>query len=109
MSEDIVQRQSARKPVSLAAQCRSQSGMRDQGEISDISEEGCCVSTNSLFFKVGTRVLIKPEGLEGLTGVVRWITSDKAGVEFDTPIYGPIIDHLAALHSAGGQVTVKSC
>lgn len=109
MSEDIVQRQSTRKPVSLAAQCRTQSGMRDQGEISDISAEGCCVSTNSLFFRVGTRVVVKPEGIEGLTGVVRWITSNKAGVEFDTPLYGPIIDHLAALHCAGEPVTVKSC
>ena len=78
-------------------------------KIFDISPEGCCVSTDSLFFKVGNRVVIRPEGLEGLTGVVRWISNDKAGVEFDTPVYGPVIDHLAARHSAGIPVDLKAC
>lgn len=78
------------------------------GQIFDISENGCCVSTDSLFFKVGTRVIIRPEGMEGLTGVVRWISNDKAGIEFDTPIYGPVIDHLAVQHCAGNPVDLKS-
>lgn len=92
----------------LAAQCRTQSGLRDSGFISDISPEGCCVSTNSLFFRVGTRVVIRPEGLEGLTGTVRWIQGDRAGVEFDQPIYGPVLDHLAERHQAGQSVSLDT-
>jgi hypothetical protein len=109
MSAELTPRQSERKPVKLAAQCRTRSGLRDKGLISDISAEGCCVSTDSLFFRVGTRVVIRPEGMEGLSGIVRWISGDKAGVEFDNPLYGPVIDHLAAHFSAGKSVDIATC
>ena len=104
MSTSAITRRSQRQPVLLTAQCRTQSGLRDKGRISDISSEGCCISTDSLVFRVGARVVIRPDGMEGLTGVVRWISGDLAGVEFDSPLYGPIVDHLAAHHSAGRPV-----
>lgn len=84
-----------RRPVSLAVQCRTQSGMRDDGEISDISAEGCCLRMRGLYFRVGTRLIIRPAGMEGLPGVVRWVMRDLAGVEFDRPLYGPVLDHIA--------------
>jgi hypothetical protein len=84
-----------RRPVALAVQCRTQSGLRDDGEISDISAEGCCLRMHGLYFRVGQRLIIRPKGLEGLPGVVRWVSADLAGVEFDRPIYGPVLDHIA--------------
>lgn len=108
MTDQPVSRQSERKLLTMAVQCRTQSGLRDRGTISDISSEGCCISTDSLFFKVGTRIVIRPEGMEGITGVVKWIGSDKAGVQFDCPLYGPIIDHLAAHHADGRTVGVNA-
>ncbi|SFG14559.1 hypothetical protein SAMN05518801_10883 [Novosphingobium sp. CF614] len=84
----------------MAVQCRTQSGLRDNGEISDISTEGCCVRMRGIYFRVGTRVVLRPQGMEGMTGIVRWISGDLAGVEFDRPIYGPILDHIAAAHAA---------
>lgn len=83
----------------MAVQCRTQSGLRDDGEISDISAEGCCLRMRGLYFRVGTRLIIRPQGMEGLPGVVRWIRSDFAGVEFDRPIYGPVLEHLAQAHA----------
>ncbi len=106
MSQETRPRRTQRKPVIIAAQCRTQSGMRDRAEISDISPEGCCITTHSLFFRTGGRVTIRPEGLEGLTGVIRWVLGDRAGVEFDQTLYGPIVDHIAARHSAGEPVGV---
>lgn len=97
-------RQAHRRAISLAAQCRTQSGLRDRGEISDISAQGCCVRVPGLYFRVGARVIIRPQGLEGLTGVVRWIDGDCAGVEFDREIYQPVVDHLVRLH---GITTVE--
>lgn len=108
MNREVINRKSQRKPVLLAAQCRTMSGLRDRGEISDITSEGCCVKTNSLFFKVGTRVVIRPDGLEGLTGVVRWIVGDKAGVELDSPVYGPVIDHIANKNGLGRPVNLQT-
>lgn len=108
MSRELTPRSSDRKPVVLTAQCRTGSGLRDRGEISDISARGCCVKTNSLFFRVGARVVVRPDGMEGLTGIVRWIAGDRAGVEFDTPLYGPVLEHLVARHSAGRPVTLQT-
>lgn len=109
MARELKDRRAERKHVVLTAQCRTQNGLRDDGAILDISPEGCCVSTNRLFFRVGTRVVIRPEGMEGLTGIVRWIDGDKSGVEFDSPLYGPVLDHLAEQYSAGRPVTLQAC
>ncbi|MBO9725290.1 MAG: PilZ domain-containing protein [Novosphingobium sp.] len=99
MNRPFLPRRSRRHPVSLAAQCRTANGLRDQGEISDITAEGCCVRTSGLLLRVGMRVVIRPQALEGLTGIVRWISADCAGIEFDHPLYGPVVDHLVRLHA----------
>lgn len=106
MNKRVEQRHEVRKPVSMNAQCRTQSGLRDVGLISDISCDGCCVTTRGLFVKTGARVMVKPEGMEGLTGVIRWIDGLKSGIQFDSPIYEPVLEHLARLHVAGTPVTI---
>lgn len=103
----IVERRTSRHNVTMGAQCRTQSGLRDTGVISDISADGCRVSTNSLFVKVGVRVVIKPEGMEGLSGVVRWIVGNTAGVQFDSPLYPPIVEHLSTRFSSGKLVSLE--
>jgi hypothetical protein len=91
----------------MATRCRTQSGLRDEAQISDISPQGCRLTTHSLAFSPGTRVVIRPQGLEGITGVVRWTEGYSAGVEFDAPLYEPVVDHLSQLHAAKEPVTVS--
>src|SRR5512139_1594342 len=107
MDHPPIPRKSERKPVTIAAHCRTQSGLRDMGRIVDLSAEGCCVVTNALFVKVGARVMIKPDGMEGISGCVRWIDGTKAGVSFDTPLYGPIVDHMSARFGAELPVAIS--
>ncbi len=107
MSSELQNRRADRKRVDMKAHCRTVSGLRDKGKICDLSPEGCRVTTSGLFMNVGMRVLIKPEGLEGLTGIVRWIQGMDAGVEFDTPLYGPVFEYLAAHHSAGKAINLE--
>lgn len=95
-----IPRRAVRQPIALAVQCRTQSGLRDRGEISDVSTEGCCLRLRGVYFRVGARVILKPDGLESFSGVVRWVRGDLAGVEFDRALYGPVIDHLVAIHGA---------
>ena len=83
--------------------------MRDKGQISNLSPEGCCVTTQGLFVKVGARVIVRPDGMEGLTGVVRWVKGIQAGIEFDTPLYGPIVDHLVERFPDGHGASISSC
>ena len=81
--------------------------MRDNALLADISEFGCCVTARSLFFHPGMRIIIKPDGLEGITGVVRWIEGNRAGVQFDTPLYAPVVEHLIQRHGATHAVQVS--
>lgn len=106
MSAEIPRR-AQRRSVVLPAQCRINSGLRDRGEISDISAQGCCIKTDTVLFRVGSHVLIRPNGLEALGGTVRWIAGDCAGLEFDRMIYGPTVDHLVRLYEAGEPVEVS--
>lgn len=82
--------------------------MRDNGYISDISPHGCRLATSTLAVRIGLRIVIRPQGLEGLGGVVRWIEGQQAGIEFDAPLYEPVVDHLSQLHAAGTAVSVSS-
>ena len=59
-----------------------------------------------MLLRVGSHVVIRPTGMEALGGTVRWIAGDYAGLEFDRPIYDPIIDHLARMHDSGTPVQV---
>jgi hypothetical protein len=92
--------------VRLAATCRTQSGMRDNAYISDISPQGCRLETATLAVRIGLRIVIRPQGLEGWGGVVRWVEGEHAGIEFDAPLYEPVVDHLSRLHAAGTPVGV---
>ncbi len=83
-----------RKPVVLNARCATTNGMRENGRLFDLSTHGCCVTTNSLYLSIGKRVIIKADGLEAISGIVRWIEDGRAGVQFDAPLYGPVVDHL---------------
>ncbi|WP_255351599.1 hypothetical protein ACLIMP_00740 [Novosphingobium aerophilum] len=33
-----------------------------------------------------------------MTGIVRWLSGDFAGIEFDRPLFGSVIEHLVRLH-----------
>ena len=48
---------------------------------------------------VGARVVIKPDGMEAISGVVRWLADRRAGVQFDMPLYGPVVEHLSQQYS----------
>lgn len=89
-----INRHVSRRPVRMAARCRSSTGLSDEGYLEDISAEGCCLVTRTISFRIDSRIVIRPEGLEGVTGVVRWIKAFKVGIEFDSPLYEPIVEHL---------------
>lgn len=102
-----VPRRVQRRSVVLPAQCRTTSGFRNTGEISDISTRGCCIRTDTVLLRVGAHVVIRPEGVEALGGLVRWVTAACAGIEFDRAIHAPVIDHLARMHQTGTQVALS--
>lgn len=87
-------RRTNRRTLVLPARCRSRSGFLDWAVISDISEGGCRIDSLGLVFAEGDRVVVRPEGLEGLCGIIRWTKRHSAGIEFERPLYPAVVDHL---------------
>ena len=87
----------------MTATCRTQTGLRDSAHISDISQHGCRLTTKTLSIRIGQRIVIRPQGLEGVSGVVRWIDGQDAGIEYDAPLYEHVVDHLGRLYAAAGR------
>lgn len=87
-------RRTNRHALILPARCRSRSGFVDSVVISDISEGGCRIDSLGLVLGVGDMVVIRPEGLEGLCGVIRWTKGHSAGIAFDRPLYPAVVEHL---------------
>lgn len=85
---------SERLPLVLPARCRSKSGFLDRVVMVNLSPEGCRIESRALTVHTGDLVVIRPEGLEGLCGDVRWISGHAAGIRFDTPLYAPVVEHL---------------
>lgn len=78
----------------MPATCRSSTGLRDEGWLEDLSAVGCCFVAKSMCFKLGSQVIVRPGGLEGITGTVRWVAANRCGIQFSTPLYGAVLDHL---------------
>lgn len=92
-------RNAERKSVRMPASCRSASGLRGEGWLEDMSAVGCCFVTQATCFKVGSQVIMRPGGLEGITGTIRWVQANRCGIEFTAPLYGAVFDHLCAKFS----------
>jgi hypothetical protein len=93
-----VLRQSERLRLVLPARCRTRSGFLDRVMITDISTHGCRIESRALSVLEGDLVVVRPEGIEGLCGVVRWTDRHAAGIAFEQPLYLPVVDHLHRTH-----------
>lgn len=92
-------RRSRRWPVVLPAKCRSRSGFVDQVVIADLSEDGCRIESGALLYTPGQLVVVRPQGIEGLCGQIRWVAGHSAGIAFERPLYLPVVEHLRRCHA----------
>ena len=96
-------RNAERNPVRMPASCRSATGLRDEGWLEDVSEVGCCLVTRGIRFSVGNHVVLRSGGLSGITGIVRWTAANRCGIEFSSPLYGAVLDHLCRQFGNGAS------
>jgi len=92
-------RRCERLGVVLPARCRSRSGFLDRVVITDISSGGCRIASKALTVHVGDLVVIRPDGIEGLCGEVRWVKGHDAGIAFADSLYPPVVEHLHRQHA----------
>jgi PilZ domain len=90
----LIARQSIRYPVWLTALCRTSLGRASDVILSNLSAEGCGMTASEGLLKPRQQVVVRLDSLEGLPGVVCWVRGKRAGVKFDRPLYGPVVEHL---------------
>lgn len=99
MARAWMERRAARKPVVLPARCRSRTGFTDWVVIGDIDEYGCRIDSTALLYGPGEWLVVRPEGMEGLCGQIRWVEGHSAGIAFQHPLYLPVVEHLQHRHA----------
>lgn len=77
-------RQTVRQALFLNAKVRSATHLPFDAVISDITAHGCCVSAIARPDTLDVRVCIRPDGLEALSGIVRWVAGGRFGDRYCT-------------------------
>ncbi|MDG2001766.1 MAG: hypothetical protein P8J20_00385 [Novosphingobium sp.] len=78
------------------AKCRLPTGATNSIEIIDINESGCLANKTMMRMAVGDRVLLKLPRLEHMAAYITWVEEEQVGFTFETPLYGPVLQHMLA-------------
>lgn len=65
-------------------------------QLLELTEGGCMLDARGWSVKPDERVLVRLPGTGEIGATVVWIEDRKAGVAFEEPLYGPVIDHIFA-------------
>jgi hypothetical protein len=90
-------REHDRKPVAMGGKLRTPYGRQDV-TLSDLSLTGCRINAVYMTLTVGQRIILRPEGLEGLNATISWTSGPAAGVKFDAPLAPYVLDFLVTSH-----------
>ncbi|WP_374285394.1 PilZ domain-containing protein [Novosphingobium sp.] len=93
-------RQETRSPILWRVQVRAENGLRSFGHMIDLSAGGCCIEAEDKPPRIKSRILVRPDGLDGFAAQVQWVRGRQFGAAFDRPIYGPVLDHFVRKHAA---------
>lgn len=85
------------------ASCGTSWGQVEQVALTDVSRQGCGVTTTRIVLQPGDSVIIRAAGLLGASGVVRWVDGLRLGVEFDEHLADRV---LHSLQRAGAAATI---
>ena len=86
--------ESAKQPLVLLAKIRARKGTISDIRVLDLSLAGCIIDRRALSLARDERVLIKLPGLALMACYVCWMEEHTVGLEFEQPLYEPVLDHL---------------
>lgn len=89
-----VNKKTSAEDTRLRIKCRAKSGNTADLEVLDLSEGGCMVAYRGWSARLGERVLATLPGLAAQPGELVWIEDGNAGIAFEQPLYGPVLEHL---------------
>lgn len=62
------------------------------GQLYNLSAHGCSIQLSNGSFQVGEAVWFRIVSMEPWKGIVRWVSGENVGVEFDEPFYPAAFD-----------------
>ena len=83
-------RKSDREGPAVTAACRVR-GIAYRARLSDVSHFGCCAEMSGAVARPGERVLLQLGRLLVLPAMIRWVSKDRAGLEFANPLHGAML------------------
>ena len=78
----------------MKAKCRSQSGMKVELTVLDISPIGCMVDRVAWSAQPDDRILIQLEGLSFQPARVSWVEDDRVGIELEQLLHETVLERL---------------
>jgi hypothetical protein len=90
------ERGKSRHPISIAGRYRTGSGVPKDVDILDLSESGCRFYDRFGRMIPGTVISLRIGPIGPVVATVRWRTQYIVGAEFETPLYGPVFEHIRA-------------
>ena len=92
-----------KKSKFVLAKCRLTTGSVSGIIVLDLSVAGCMIDTCALAIRPRQRILIQLPSLAYSAARVLWVEEKLAGLEFEQPLYGPVLDHLLRVFSMTPQ------
>jgi len=87
----------------MKAKCRSQSGVKVELSVLDLSPIGCMVRRHAWSAQVHDRILIQLEGLGFQPAEVTWVEGELAGIEFEQLLHEAVLERLKASLARASQ------
>lgn len=86
-------RAAARHDLTILGRIFTANGSRDV-TILDLSESGCQFHAPMSHLKIDERLTVKLGPVGPVEATVRWHRGDKLGVQFNSPLYPSVLDHI---------------
>lgn len=88
-------RRETRTRTDLNGSVRYAFGTRRDVVVIDISEHGCRIFDRFSGLQAGEWVRVRINGMGPFEADVRWAKRGYVGLRFETPLYAPVLEHLA--------------
>lgn len=99
MNDNFSKRYRVRHSVTIYGKFRY-NGRAYDVPLQDLSETGCRFFDRNGSLEKDTQIRLTIGGMGPFDATVRWNRQQYVGVEFDRPIYGPILEHI--ISQSGG-------
>lgn len=87
-------RRAVRLELAMPGRLKTSTGILDCVAVLDLSPVGCRIASLEAEFDEGQILTLRPDRLEAMKGYVRWRKGHRAGIEFERPLYLPVVEHL---------------